>query len=150
MERDAAILHGLAECELALGDVDGAYEHAGIAVTLAEEAASPVTLAYARMLESRALQAMSRLQAAERACAHAVCAAEAARDEPLLIDCLRAHARLLDQLGRFQGGADLDDRARRLELQRKATLERMRMQLKPLLRRDPGEDDAIVRLDSRA
>jgi hypothetical protein len=78
---------------------------------------------------------MSRIQAAERACGHAVSAADAACEERLLITCLRAHARLQDLLGRFQAGADLDDRARRLEQQRNALLGNMRAQLAPLLDR---------------
>jgi tetratricopeptide (TPR) repeat protein len=147
---DAAIHAGLAECELWMGDLDGAYEHSGRAVALAEEAAAPSTIGRARLVESRALQAMGRLQAAERACAHAVTAAENARDEPLLMECLRTHARLLDQLGRFQGGADAEGRARRIQVQRKAMLERLRVELLPLLRRAPGEGDAIVPLNSHA
>ena len=130
---DAAILAGLAECESALRDPDAAYEHAALAVTLSEEVQDNATLARARLWESHALQAMSRLQAAERACSHAVAAADAARDEPLLVACLRAHARLNDLLGRFQNGADLEDRARRVAERRRAETARLRAELAPLI-----------------
>lgn len=132
---DAEILAGLAECECGLGEVDAAYEHAGVAVALATDAEVPGTLARARLWESHALQAMGRLPAAERACGHAVAAAERAHEEPLLMLCLRTHARLNDLLGRFETGADLDGRARRLETQRRAHLARTREQLAPLLDR---------------
>ena len=132
---DAEILAGLAECECGLGEIDASYEHAGMAVTLATDAEVSGTLARSRLWESHALQAMSRLPAAERACGHAVAAAERAHDEPLLMLCLRTHARLNDLLGRFETGADLDGRARRLETQRKAHLARTREQLAPLLDR---------------
>jgi tetratricopeptide (TPR) repeat protein len=132
---DAEILAGLAECECGLGDIDAAYEHAGMAVTLATDADAIGALARARLWESHALQAMSRLPAAERACGHAVAAAERAHDDPLLMLCLRTHARLNDLLGRFETGADLDGRARRLDTQRKAHLARTREQLGPLLDR---------------
>jgi tetratricopeptide (TPR) repeat protein len=140
---DAATLAALAECELGLGDLDGAYEHAGLAAALAQDAEARATLARARLCESQALQAMSRIQAAERACSHAVTAADTSGEERLLITALRAHARLQDLLGRFQTGADLDERARRLEQQRATLLGDMRAQLAPLLdrtRRDPRLD----------
>ena len=132
---DAEILAAIAECECGLGDIDAAYEHAGMAVTLAADTAAGATLARARLCESRALQAMGRLPAAERACGHAATAADEAREERLLVECLRAQARLNDLLGRFESAADLEDRARRAEQQHRALLARMRAELAPLLER---------------
>jgi tetratricopeptide (TPR) repeat protein len=147
---DASILCGIAECEVWLDDIDAAYEHATRALSLAEEAAAGATIGLARLLESQALHAMSRLPAAERACAHALAAAEQARDEPLLIACLHELARVSDQLGRFESAADFEERAIRVASQRTALLARMRAELAPLwdrLARPPG---TVVPINSRA
>ena len=149
-EHDGTILAAIAECELGLGELDAAYEHAERAVMIAEEAVRPGTVGRARLWQSHALHGMSRLQAAERACAQAVASAEAARDEPLLVTCLRAHSRLCDLLGRFESGADSEDRARRIENQRGALLARMRAELLPVLRREPGADAGGVPINSDA
>jgi tetratricopeptide (TPR) repeat protein len=146
---DAAILAAIAECDCGLGSIDAAYEHALTAARLAESEQALATLALAKLWESRALRAMSRVQAAERACGQALAAAAQAGDDRLTIECLHAHAKLQDQLGRFQAGADLEERARRLEQQRKALLERLRGQLPPLWSRDGGSS-SIVKVNFRA
>jgi tetratricopeptide (TPR) repeat protein len=147
---DVVILAGLGECALELGDIEGAHQHAVAAIALGGDEAAARALGPARLVEARALRALDRPEAAERACAHGVAAAEATQDLRLLAACLRVQARVSDQLGRFQAGADLDERARRTEHQRGALLARTRAEMAPLWERVQRDSPTIVPLNSRA
>ena len=136
---DAIILGGISECHCRMGNLEEARAEVARALALAREVGSPVILAPCQLWESHILKAMGELDAASRACERAVEASEQLEHDDILVTALHAHAAIEDLRGHFERANDLEQRARRLALERETLLARVREQMGPLWERYTAE-----------
>lgn len=136
---DAIILGAMAECEFRLGNASAAYGAVARALALALDVGSEIILAPCHLWKSHILKAMGEIDAAVWSCERAVEAAEALQHDEILVDALKALSALEDQRGRFERAADLEQRAKRLALERENFLARVRVEMGPLWDRHTAE-----------